>query len=67
MFITTHTYEEYDKNCYYEDPNKCLYEIGERVAQLVILKLPEVSFKEVDQLSETNRGSKGFGSSDLKI
>ena len=50
MFITTHTYEEYDKNCYYEDPNKCLYEIGERVAQLVILKLPEVSFKEVDQL-----------------
>lgn len=36
---------------------------GERIAQLVILPYPEISFKEVDKLSETSRGINGFGSS----
>lgn len=35
---------------------------GESVAQAMILKLPEVSIIEVDELSETERGEGGFGS-----
>jgi dUTP pyrophosphatase len=42
--------------------NACIKE-GDRVVQLVPLKMPFVDFIEVDELSETNRGDKGFGSS----
>ncbi len=37
---------------------------GERIAQLLISPVPDVSFEEVDleELSETARGSGGFGS-----
>ena len=38
------------------------YEIGERVAQIMILPIPEVLFKEVTELSDTDRGKGGFGS-----
>lgn len=36
---------------------------GERIAQLVIQKVPRVSLIEVDSLSVTDRGAGGFGSS----
>ena len=36
---------------------------GERIAQLVIQKVPVVSLIEVDELDETDRGVGGFGSS----
>lgn len=36
---------------------------GDRIAQIVILETPEVSLAEVDDLSATDRGSGGFGSS----
>lgn len=36
---------------------------GERIAQLVIQKIPFVKLLEVDSLDETERGSGGFGSS----
>ena len=36
---------------------------GERIAQLVIQKVPVVSLVEVDELDETDRGVGGFGSS----
>lgn len=35
---------------------------GERIAQMVIAKYEKASFKEVETLSETLRGSGGFGS-----
>lgn len=38
-------------------------ERGERIAQLVIQRVPYVSLIEVDELDETDRGSGGFGSS----
>ena len=38
-------------------------EAGERIAQLVILPVPEVEVVEVDDLSESERGARGFGSS----
>lgn len=38
-------------------------ERGERIAQLVIQKIPTVCLCEVSELDETDRGSGGFGSS----
>lgn len=46
------------------DPSKSIHiERGERIAQLVIQKVPVVSLLEVDELDETDRGAGGFGSS----
>jgi len=39
---------------------------GERVAQMVIAKHEHISWKEVDILGETSRGSGGFGSTGHK-
>jgi dUTP pyrophosphatase len=36
---------------------------GDRIAQLVILPIPQVALVEVDALDETERSEKGFGSS----
>jgi dUTP pyrophosphatase len=46
------------------DPHNPIHiERGERIAQLVIQKVPVVELKEVDELDETDRGCGGFGSS----
>lgn len=44
-------------------PNTTIYNVGDRVAQLLILPYPQINFEEVEELSDTNRGEKGFGSS----
>ncbi|HEY3105701.1 MAG TPA: dUTP diphosphatase [Gaiellaceae bacterium] len=36
---------------------------GERIAQLVVLPVPQLSVREVDALPDTERGVRGFGSS----
>ncbi len=36
---------------------------GDRIAQLVIQRVPAVALVEVDELDETDRGAGGFGSS----
>lgn len=47
----------------YEDEREDMeYGFGDRVGQLVIIPYPEVSFEEVDSLSDTQRGNGGFGS-----
>jgi dUTP pyrophosphatase len=38
-------------------------EPGMRIAQLVVIPVPEVELIEVDELPETERGVRGFGSS----
>jgi dUTP diphosphatase len=38
-------------------------ERGMRIAQLVVLEIPEVELVEVDELPESERGVRGFGSS----
>jgi dUTP pyrophosphatase len=40
-----------------------LYNIGDRVGQLIILPYPQIELVEVQELSDTNRGQNGFGSS----
>jgi dUTP pyrophosphatase len=39
------------------------YNVGDRVGQLIIIKYPYIEFEEVDKLSETERGTGGYGSS----
>ena len=34
-----------------------------RIAQLVVLQLPEIELVEVDELPDSERGVRGFGSS----
>ena len=38
------------------------YNVGDRIAQIVIVPHPIVQFVEVDELSESKRGNGGFGS-----
>ena len=42
--------------------NRVMYEVGDRIGQLVIMPYPKVEFEEVDELSETSRGAGGYGS-----
>jgi dUTP pyrophosphatase len=36
---------------------------GERIAQLVVLAVPDLALREVDELPASERGVRGFGSS----
>jgi dUTP pyrophosphatase len=40
-------------------------EAGDRIAQLVVVPIPAVELVEVERLPESERGAKGFGSSQL--
>lgn len=40
-----------------------MYKVGERVGQLIIVPYPEVSLEVVTELSDTTRGTGGYGSS----
>ncbi len=44
------------------DGNK-IYKVGERIGQLLILPVPRMNIIEVDELSDTERGTGGYGSS----
>ena len=35
---------------------------GDKIAQIIMLKMPDVSFTKVDEINETDRGTGGFGS-----
>jgi dUTP pyrophosphatase len=43
-------------------PDGKLYSMGDKIAQLIILPYPQITFEEVEELSETERGDGGFGS-----
>lgn len=47
----------------YLQPSGMPYLHGDRFIQLVIVKLPEIEFEEVEELGQTERGEGGFGSS----
>jgi dUTP pyrophosphatase len=38
------------------------YEIGDKICQIMIIPHPPIQFKEVDELTNTERGEGGFGS-----
>lgn len=39
------------------------YEIGDRIGQMIIVPYPQITLVEADDLSDTARGTGGFGSS----
>lgn len=39
-----------------------VYDKGDRIGQIMIMPYPKVEFVETDELSETSRGTGGFGS-----
>lgn len=49
-----------DEYCVY---HKCILKKGTRIAQMQIVEVPQVELIEVDELSDTDRGEGGFGSS----
>lgn len=38
------------------------YKVGERIGQLIIMPLPEIELEEATELSDTDRGEGGYGS-----
>jgi dUTP pyrophosphatase len=45
-----------------KDGNEYLYQIGDRVGQIIILPYPQIEFEEVEELEITERGEGSFGS-----
>lgn len=48
--------------CKMKQSNFKSYVIGDRIAQLIIVPYPAIEFEEVDELSTTERGDGGYGS-----
>jgi dUTP pyrophosphatase len=42
------------------------WEIGDRIGQLIIMPYPSINLVEVDELSDSDRGEGGFGSTGTK-
>lgn len=43
--------------------SKVAYKVGDRIGQIIIMPYPQIEFEEVEELSQTERGDKGYGSS----
>lgn len=43
-------------------PESVIYDINEKIGQLIILPYPQINFIESTELSDTDRGEGGFGS-----
>lgn len=39
------------------------YEIGDKIAQIIIIPYPQIELEEVEELTQTERGASGYGSS----
>ena len=46
----------------FDIPYDNVYQVGDRIAQLVIVPVPLIQYTEVEELSETSRGTGGHGS-----
>ena len=44
------------------NPSSTVYDIGDRIGQLIILPYPKIEFEEVVELSDSDRGMGGYGS-----
>ncbi len=46
------------------DSIPAVYNLGDKIAQLIIMPYPTIEFVEAEELSESDRGEGGFGSTD---
>lgn len=42
--------------------NNSTFKVGDRIGQIIIMPYPTIEFEEVEELSETERGTNGYGS-----
>jgi dUTP diphosphatase len=49
------------------DGKPAIHQLGERFAQLVVMPIPEITVVEATELSNTDRGNGGYGSSDTTM
>ena len=55
--------EAYDERYGLSYPgNNSTFKVGDRIGQIIIMPYPQIEFEEVEELSETERGVKGYGS-----
>jgi len=52
----------YDETKITEITSHDFYKVGDRIAQIMIIPYPPIEFTEVDELSDSERGEGGFGS-----
>ena len=45
-----------------DNPEETIYKVGDRIGQIMIMPHPKVTFFEAEELSATERGEGGFGS-----
>lgn len=43
--------------------NRNIYKVGDKIGQMIIVPYPQIELIEVDELTNTKRGTNGFGSS----
>ena len=55
-------YDEVKTQDWYEKKANEWYKVGDRIAQIMIIPYPPIEFVEADELSNTERGEGGFGS-----
>lgn len=53
----------FKKTLSYPSIEPVVYNVGERIGQLIVMPIPEVTFEEAEELSDSNRGTGGYGSS----
>lgn len=46
----------------YENWEPKIWQVGDRIGQLIIMPYPKIEFNEVEELSKSDRGESGFGS-----
>lgn len=56
--------KSYSPTIYGLSVNK-IYDTGDKVGQIMIIPYPKIEFNEVNELSETDRGDGGFGSTGI--
>lgn len=44
----------------------CDYEVGDRIAQAVIMPIPSVEYVKAEELSDSERGANGIGSTGVR-
>lgn len=52
-----------DEYCVY---HKCILKKGTRIGQMQIVEVPQIELVETEELSETDRGERGFGHTGVK-